>query len=40
MIIKLNFFSVITYPLTIKINPDNTVYADMSDPPPLISIDA
>ena len=34
VIIKLNFcVYVITYPLTIKINPDNTVYANVSDLP-------
>ncbi len=33
---KTKFLSVITYYLTIKINPDNTVYANESDDiPPL-----
>ena len=35
---KTQLFSVITYPLTIKINPDNTVYANVSDiPAPLMT---
>ena len=30
---KTQLLSVITYPLTIKTNPDNTVYANVSDKP-------
>ena len=31
---KTQLLSLITYPLTIKINPDNTVYANVSVSPP------
>ena len=31
---KIQLLSVMTYPLTIKINPDNTVYANIKQPPP------
>ena len=31
---KTKFLTVITHPLTLKINPDNTVYANVSDLPP------
>ena len=31
---KTKLLTVITYPPTIKINPDNNVYANVSDPPP------
>ena len=36
--IKSQLLSVITYPLTIKINSVITVAANVSDPPPLIII--